>query len=257
MKQYFWFEPYSYDFWPLYDAIKIYYPVGIRFSQPYLYHEYEGQKKLGALIVDNFHNQENFQERCVDFTDQLQLQFGLEVQGTTYGQQPAFSFDLILENTEMQGLIKVKKLSAAISLLGDFYAIYGIDETIMVDEGKPYPKQYHAINALTVSPFKEFELPFLALKKAIQDRYPLHKQVPFNVLTMYLEGLYNKYDETNESMIYNALFDQKLSHNYYHQQRGDSSYGREEWLKEGVDLSEMKSIEVIVMPPPPPSGIGN
>lgn len=252
MKQYFSFNPHSHDFWPVYNAIRTYYLLGIRLShEMHLYYEYEGQKKLGKLLVDNIHNAENFKERFVNFSDQIQSQFGLEVQGTTYGQQPAFSFDLILEKTEYPGLIKIKKLCLGISLLGDFYSLYGIDETIIIEERKPYRYQYYSINAITVSPYAEFEQPYLALKKAVQERYPNHKQVPFTILTSYLNGLYNKYEETDECMVYNALFDQKLTNNYRLQQRGDQYYAYDEWFKEGFDPSQFKSVEVIVVPPPP------
>ena len=250
MKNYFGFDPYAYDFWPIYEAIKTYYPIGVRFEN-FIYREYEGQKKFGALLVDNTHNQENFKERCLNFTNQLQEQLGLEIDGTTLGQQPSFSFDVIIERSEEPGFVRLKKLCVAISLLGDFYAIYGIDESFMIDEGERYPRHYHAVHAITTSPYKEFEQPFLAVKKAIQDRYPTHRQVPFYMLTMYMEGLYDRYDEKSECMIYNALFDQKLKHYEHFQFRGTQDFGESEWIKEGVDPTEIRTVEVVVMPPPP------
>ena len=257
MKFYFTFNSATHDFWPVYDAIKTYYPIGIQESVSSLYFDYEGQKKLGKLILDNIHDPKNFKERFLDFSELVQNQFGLEVQDTTSGQQPLFSLELILEKTEYPGLIKIKKLCLGISLLGDFYTIFGINETIVIGDQKPYPHHYHAVNAVTASPVNDFEQPYLDLKKAVQERYPNHKQIPFAVLTSYMHGLYSKYGVGDECMVYNALFDQKLTTDYLFQQQGDRYYANDEWLKEGVDLSEMKSVEVIVMPPPPPSGIGN
>jgi hypothetical protein len=234
MKQYFSFNPHSHDFWPLYEAINIYYPIGIRpCYERDLYYEYEGLKKLGDLLVDNIHNAENFNERFVSFSDQIQAQFGLHVQATADGQQPSFSFDLILEKTVIPGLTKIKKLCLAVSLLGDFYAIFGIDETIVIEDGDRFPR--HAINAVIASPYNEFEQPYLELKKAVQKRYPEHRQVPFAILATYLNGLYSRYNETEECMIYNALFDQKLTTNYSYQKRGNQYYGYDEWLREGFD----------------------
>ncbi|RZM08242.1 MAG: hypothetical protein EOO88_50530, partial [Pedobacter sp.] len=93
MKHYFSFNPDVHDFWPVYSAISSFYPMGIRLDSP-LYHQYEGQKRLGEILIDNIHNPENFRARFVDFSDEIRSKFGLEVQGTTYGQQPAFSLEL-------------------------------------------------------------------------------------------------------------------------------------------------------------------
>ena len=252
MKQYFSFNPYSHDFWPIYDAIKTFYPIGLKQQHDMgLHQDYEGHKMLGAVLVDNIHNPEHFQERFGNFRDQIERQFGLPVQGTTYGQQPAFSFDIILEKTEYPGLSKIKKLCLAVSLLGNFYTIFGADETIVIKEGDPYPSHFHAINAVTVSPHKEFEQPYLELKAAVQEHYPSHKQVPYAILSSYLEGFYDKFAITGEGMIYNALFDQKLNNNYLFQLAGNSYYGYDEWVKEGYDGSDFKSVEVVVMPLPP------
>lgn len=216
-----------------------------------MYHEYQGQKQLGELLAVNIYSPQNYKERFVDFSDKIQEQFGLELVGTTYGQQPAFSFDLILEKIEYPGLTKIKKLCLAVSLLGDFYAIFGMDQTLVIDDQKPYPSHYYATNAVTLSPYKEFEQPFLNLKKAVQERYPDHKQIPFSILTTYIDGLFGKFDLIHECMVYNALFNQQLTNNYMLKIRGDQHFGYNEWLKGGVEVMEMKSVEVIVVPPPP------
>jgi hypothetical protein len=257
MKIYFEFNFQTHNFWPIYEAIKTYYPIGLRYSYPSLYTEYEGQKKLGALLVDNFHNMENFKARYESFTTKLQEQFGLEVQGTSYGQQPSFSFDMILEKTELPELTKIKRISVAVSLLGDFYAIYGIDETMLKEYGNPYPYKYHAVNAITTSPYREFEEHFLKLKQAILERYPNHKQVPFAILTTYLEGVYNRFDETNESTIYNALFNQQLKAGYPYNIRGDQYYGFNEWKNEGITNADFLTVEVFAPPPADHTGIAD
>ncbi|HMI02009.1 MAG TPA: hypothetical protein VK541_05975 [Pedobacter sp.] len=251
MKSYFAFNPEIYNFWPIYEAIKIYYPIGIRYAYSSLYTEYEGQKKFGALLVDNFHNMDNFKARYESFTTKLQEQFGLEVQGTSYGQQPAFSFDMILEKTELPELTKIKRLSVAVSLLGDFYAIYGIDETMLKEGGDPYPYKYHAVNAITTSPYREFEEHFLKLKQLILERYPNHRQIPFSILTTYIEGVYNRYNETNESTIYNALFNQQLKAGYPYNIRGDHNYGFNEWREKGITDADLPVVTVSAPPPTP------
>jgi len=249
MKSYFAFNPQTHNFWPIYEAIKTYYPIGIGYAYPVLYTEYEGQKKFVALLADNFHNMENFKARYESFTSKLQEQFGLEVQGTSFGQQPCFSFDLILEKTELPELTKVKKLSVAVSLLGDFYTIYGVDETTLQEERRPYPYNYHAVNAITASPYKEFEVHFLKLKQVILERYPHHKQIPFSILTTYIDGVYNRFDETNESTIYNALFNHLLRANYPYNIRGDQYYGYDEWRNEGITDADFPIVKVFAPPP--------
>ena len=68
---------------------------------------------------------------------------------------------------------------------------------------------------------------------------------------MYIKGVYDKFNHTDECMIYNALFDQTLNHNYAFQIRGDQFYGNEEWSREGYDPQDLRTVEVMTTPPPP------
>jgi len=50
MRSYFSFNTQTHNFWPVYEAIKTYYPIGIRYSYPSLYTEYEGNKLSSNAI---------------------------------------------------------------------------------------------------------------------------------------------------------------------------------------------------------------
>lgn len=53
MNRYFSFNSDEYDFWPLYNSIKKYYPIGIKKNQQFdIYRKYEGIQKLEKLLVE-------------------------------------------------------------------------------------------------------------------------------------------------------------------------------------------------------------
>jgi len=62
--------------------------------------------------------------------------------------------------------------------------------------------------------------------------------------------LYNRFDETDESTVYNALFNQLLEPNYPYNIRGDKYYGFDEWRNEGITDADLPKVEVFAPPMP-------
>jgi hypothetical protein len=53
----FSFNTDKHDFWPIYDAIKQFYPIGIQKNDDDgMYVSYPGIKLLETIIIDNIHN---------------------------------------------------------------------------------------------------------------------------------------------------------------------------------------------------------
>lgn len=248
---YFSFNPNKHNFWPIYDAIKMYYPIGIKCADQSVYFDYPGIKRLEAVVVENIHNRDNSNNlNWVSFEEEIGNRFNIEVVGTTYGQATSFSCDLIIMEFEQDQLKSVKKLSLAVSLLGKFFTIYGVDETIVVDKNDNiFDFNFHAINALTISPYKEFETLFKGLKSIVEARFTDYKFVPFAVNSMYIEGLQVRGLDNQECTIYKALFNHLLdTYDTRKMTRGNKSFGYDDWIIENFDpandmIVEFKPIE--------------
>ncbi len=139
MKFYFSFDDETHDCWPIYEAIRTYYPIGLQSYYPSLFWAYPGQKGLGSLLAEHIHDPNRFQE-FTDFSESIGSTLNADVIGTTNSQSPSLSFELILEQKELYPVRFTKKLCFAKSILGNFYTIYGTDETVVKkpDERGPY-----------------------------------------------------------------------------------------------------------------------
>src|SRR4051812_47711882 len=109
------------------ETIKTFYPAGMSSFEPE-YHEYAGIKKLQEIIWEGIAVRKNFRNWSA-FVKRVSAKLNKEVNGTTYGLMPGYSADLILERYEDSMLIREKKISFAVSLLGPYYSICGIDQT--------------------------------------------------------------------------------------------------------------------------------
>jgi len=249
MKYNFSFDAYSHNFWPIYEVIKRFYPIGIkRVSNAYF--DYPGIKELEAKVASNIHDEEAFKS-WTQFEEEISKEYNLKVIGTTYGQAPSYSADIIIEQTDTESFRSIKKLSIAVSLAGDFFTIYGIDETAIKEKGSgEHPISYPSINVLTASPFKEFESIFKGLKKTIETKFTGYKFIPYAVNSMVIDGLQVRYlDDKDECTVYNALFNQFLDSYDSMFLRGDQYFGYGDW--QTGSIGSVKSVTVFLAPPPP------
>ena len=64
----FSFNSSVYDLWEIYDGIKTFYPIGIRQGEGVgIFFEYSGIKKLEEIVIENVHNEKNFQNRWTNY----------------------------------------------------------------------------------------------------------------------------------------------------------------------------------------------
>jgi hypothetical protein len=236
MKKYFSFSPEAYDYWSIIDTIRKYYPIGIENDSWMCYMKDPSRKELEEIVVKNIHEQSSLKEVWNNMCSSIEADLNKESIGTTFGQSPCFSAEIDLEKFENEQVWYRKKLCFAISLLGPFYSIYGIDFTAI-----KYPERdrhsHYCVNAITVSPFKEFEAPFLYLQKKIEEAWNHYRLVPFNVLNKYVRGLRVPHIQQEENTVYHALFNHMLLDKEFATfTRGDSNYGYEKWLIPGAKI---------------------
>ena len=209
------------------NTIKEYYPIGV--SRPSSeYEAYPGTIKLRAIMSGNILNNKNFRERWGTFLKKLRKELKkstYNLVSTTYGVGPSFSADLELERYEDESLIRVKKICFAVSLIGTFFTVYGIDETFIKEKRPEFPRSYHAINVITASPYLEFQNDFKYLEQQIEKQFEGYQFVPISMSLSEVQGLYHDYLECGKvhNALFNHLFD--LYDPSFQKFRGDQWYG--------------------------------
>jgi hypothetical protein len=196
MKKNFTFDTETYNYWPIYEAIKKYYPLGIfqNDEDSASYQSYPGLRELEKILLAILHD-ENYRKGWITFIDSLKEEFKKVVVGTTYGNSPCFSAYIEIEQKILDKVTVCKELHFAISLLGPFYSIYGIDRTMLTLEKELYKGQealanfeeedklqyFEAINSITVSPYSEYKEYFIKLEIKIKERFTNYKLVPHSI----------------------------------------------------------------------------
>lgn len=205
----FYFNSQKYDFWPIYESIKQYYPLGIS-REGSLFFQYSGLDELGKLIEENIHDETNFKQRWDDFEKKLGLLADKEVIGTTYGQSPSFSAYLILESLKLSDRTLNKELFFAVSLVGKFYTVIGRDKTQINLSEITFSE---STNLLIVSPEGIYQSFFEIVCFQIEQQFDGYRYVPFEIATQYLEGLHVMYTDDPADKIFNAIFSEQIDLN--------------------------------------------
>jgi hypothetical protein len=216
-------------------TIEEYYPVGID-QQSAEYFEYPGIKKLELMLAEYSSNNTSFHEVWKLFLIKLPKDLRKKMHSTTYGFVPGFSADLILERYEDEAMVRLKKLTFAVSMIGPFFSICGVDETFIKEKDHP-TKAYGSINVITASPYKEFEKDFLYLKEKIEETFEGYQYVPMIAALSFLENMQIYHSYREEYTVYNALFNHLFDY-YDHQKlfRGDMLYGLDKSMLPKVTL---------------------
>lgn len=223
-----YFNSNKFDFWKIYDAIKHFYPIGVKKDESKMYFSYPGLKELESIVVDNIHVVNHFVDRWGNFTKGLEKEIGNEIIGTTYGQAPSFSSYVLLDKTSVDNLTRTKELHFFVSLVGPFYTIIGQDNnTVTLEDGK----NYRSTSYLVVSPENEFEETFKLLCNKIENRFKEFRFVPFEICQQKIEGLEIRYSDESLNAIFHALFNNHIDLTIF-RKIGNDNFKAEDWIKE-------------------------
>jgi hypothetical protein len=226
----------KYNFWPVYESIKKYYPIGCIEDWELLYKyrafDYPGKMELESIILDNVHTDNNFNSRWVSIEHEIETLTKKKVIGTTYGQVPCFSGYLELETISTENFTRAKELYFFVSFVGPFYSIIGQDRSIITFDKR---KIYHT-NYLVVSPENEFAELFGLVEKKIKEKFPGYGFTPFHLCTQELEGLsVRRSNDEHNKTVFHALFNDQID--IAAEFIGDGMYGSNKWIREDYDLS--------------------
>ncbi|TDW95950.1 hypothetical protein [Dinghuibacter silviterrae] len=224
----FSFHPDKFDFWPVYDCIKRFYPLGI--PRGSLYKDYAGFKEAVALWESEIVNADRCEARWAPFVNEVTLGLGKPVFGRTYGQAPCYSIAVELERKVLENITRIRELQCFVSILGPFYTVIGIDRN-EIQTGERHPVR--STNYMVVSPQHEYEDSFRKLCDIVEDRFKGYRFVPYRICTTAIEGLRVWYMDEDEpgNRIFHALFTYQIDFNI--QTLGAETYGADAWIKEG------------------------
>ncbi len=236
LKHHFAFNNDVYNFWPIYEAIRKYYPIGIKkLERINSYYEFQGTKEKEKLLVEQIHDQEAYQKNWGSYCSYLSKELGQKVTSTTMGQAPCLGAEVELLDQTNNHIKHIRTLHFTVSLLGPFYQIYGVDKTIVMDPNSRRSLAGFVVNWICPSPKVFFEEIFLQVEKHLKVKYPNHRFVPFFVSQAYMNGLQVRYNDESTSTIGEALFDDFLRQHEYAPVDKNTKYGTEQWVREGVD----------------------
>lgn len=218
----------KFDFWKIYDSIKRYYPIGIKKDESKMFFSYPGLKDLEDIIVDNIHDDNNFNTVWGDFIKEIERQIGKEIIGTTYGQAPSFSSYVLLDRISLDNLTRTKELHFFVSLVGPFYTIIGQDNnTVKIGD-----YHYKSTSYLVVSPEYEFTEIFRLLCDKIESCFKGFRFVPFGLCKQTIGGLDVRYSDGNLNAVFHALFNDHIDTTIC-RKIGNDYYKSEDWIKAG------------------------
>jgi hypothetical protein len=249
----------DHNFQEIYDTVSKYYPVEEQYKNytPEALRDFPGYQKIWQLVEENFGNKKNYKERWVPLSKYLKTSLKKRVISSNGMFDCCASGEVIVNEFKSKEYTKTKKLCYYISLLGPYYAIYGIDSSEVIlptkfsnfdgDEISIIP--YSADHVVTTSPVFEYESLFVQLQDKIKERFPGYKFIPYSIGISAIEGISyryrSEYDSPEEKIymdnIYSGLFGLKVTPKCIH--RGENNYGFVDWLKplsdEELNLSNL------------------
>jgi hypothetical protein len=224
----FSFNPNKYNFWPIYETIKKYYPLGIIKENKNFYYSYEGLIEFNTIINDNLADQNNFRTRWKSFDDIIEKKIKIRPIGTG-GFAPSFSSLVEFEILKFDKLTRVKRIHYWVSLLGPYYTIVG-DDVNIISVGD---ENLSGVNYLVISPFNEFAETFNMISAEIESHFKNYQFVPFFISKQTFNGLELPHADTITNSVFTALFGNPFDLNL--PALGDERFKEESWINKDWD----------------------
>ncbi|MEO3405281.1 hypothetical protein AAFN85_15335 [Mucilaginibacter sp. CAU 1740] len=189
------------------DAIVKYYPIGIDNFDP-AYSEYPGFVEQTKIVNENMMNYKRSFKPWNDFLKKVRTGTTKKVHNSGFPHEIAFSGELIVQRNSYKSVKHTKKIVFSVSMLAPLFSVFGIDETFIpaYDDTLQRELTYSAINVVTTSPYQEFESGFNYIMQLIQEQFPNHKFVAFQLTQRFVKGLHTPDNHTSKARVHNALF---------------------------------------------------
>jgi hypothetical protein len=207
-------------------TINEFYPLGLYRESP-AYNDYPGIRKIDDKIKGQMLNYSKHIKGWKTFLKSLPRGFRSKIHDHSFAHEISYNGEMTLKRIRYENVIVEKKLYFSVSGIANYFNIHGIDETSILlkeDERSSDKGFYNAINAVTVSPYMEFEESFKYVYEAVIGHFPDHNFVPFEVCQMLVNGLQTPYSNLKECTVYNALFRDIYDYQSIGRFRGDRFY---------------------------------
>ncbi|MDF4202620.1 hypothetical protein PXD56_06630 [Maribacter sp. SA7] len=240
MNKNFFFNYDEYDFWPLYDSIQKYYPIGIKKNQEFdIYRNYKGIQELENLLLDKIGPENtNYNKNWESFIERISKELGKKILGTIYGIVPSYSAFLSLETEGNEDRWKSKELHFSVSHLGKFYQVYGIEKSVrksvIIGDGEELSYQTENLTKIVVSPVGEYKNYFERIENYITEEFREYRLVPFKIGQTIIDGLQILHMDNEKCSINMALFNDFVGFGEQVDKvepEGNLFYGMESWKK--------------------------
>jgi hypothetical protein len=210
------------------ESIKQYYPIGLK-RESEAYNNHPLIKKVFDTINERMLGYNYQIKPWKKFLKSFSKGYKSKVRDDSFAHELSFSGEITLENYKDPFFTRTKKLVFKVSCIAKYFAIYGIDETVIISketDSYPFPNSFNsAINVITVSPYFEVEDTFQYLLKEIACQFSGYKFVPFTISQLLLKDLQAFNDDFEESSVHNALFGDHKGYHLVKNIRGDRWFG--------------------------------
>ena len=195
----FRFNTDKFDFWPIYEAIKKYYPIGVEID-PEFYRSYSGHAELINILSEKVHNDENYTSIWTNFENKLALNTGKTVIGTSYGQNFCYSATLVVTEEVHNNFTYRNLIHFFVSFLGPFYCVIGESQNeLKINQDEQLPRSgYLSTNYLVASPYGDFVSLFKTVEQFIEAAFEGYKFIPYWINEQVITGLYLHHQNQNQ-----------------------------------------------------------
>ncbi|KAB5490757.1 hypothetical protein [Flagellimonas hadalis] len=226
----------EYDFWPLYHSILRYYPIGIKKHQEFdIYRQYLGIQELEKLLNEKIVDKKTYEKNWGAFLKRVSAELGKSTQGTTFGFVPSYSGYLTLDSNGTGNRWNYKELHFAVSHLGKYFQVYGLEKSVLSYENDLIPYQIQNLKEIMVSPMGAYKDYFEKMENYITEEFKDYRLVPFSMGQTIINGLQILHLDKENCSINMALFNDFLGMGEQVNEmeaQGDLTYGMEHWKKQ-------------------------
>ncbi|MCF3109996.1 hypothetical protein LL912_14535 [Niabella sp. CC-SYL272] len=236
----FRFNTEKFDFRPIYEAIKRYYPIGVD-SDPDFYRSYPGQIEFTGILNEHFYKGGNWLTASWNqLLKELSGNTNKEMINTSYGRHCCYSATRITDTITYNNRTHQNTIHFFVSLLAPFYTITGESQNILTVKEDDWLPRYYSTNYFVVPPQGEFSEMFIRVEEAIETVFKGSRFVPYCINVQELEGLYlENLDTGRKPIIFNVLFNDHIHlPDPKYRPVGDTFYKNEAWTKKGYDRSK-------------------
>lgn len=98
------------DFWPMYESIKQFYPLGFKRDDPWkMFYAYPGMYRLGKIKAENINDEGKF-SRWAEFTEEIAAISQKQVIDRTIVDKPCFNSCIVPETITSHSITREKQL---------------------------------------------------------------------------------------------------------------------------------------------------